>query len=654
MNLGLEKIKLIYYTDPICSTCWAFEPYLNKFLSEYSIFFDFETRMGGLLEDWDTLRQIDSEKSNSDYLEQLWLTESKKHGIHLESAIWKVSPIKSSYLVSEAFCAIQMQSAEKAVVFLRLIRESLFLLGKDPNDPALINTCAMLSKIDFKKFRNDLISGEAQNEFLAQLAARKKDKVHFFPSFVIENSTGERRTLLNILSYTSFYDVLATLESHLNELAEGRILKKNGLVNPLDILKKYELMTISQLVVLSGQSEKTIEKVIEKAYNDGLLIKEKYGNTNYWKWNQTPYRFKKANIDSTSAIIGGGICGSFLSSALTISTMKAVTYERKGKLLTGGIGFLLLQNGIEALDAIGCKPALYKKGNPINFFRAIRPDGTPIFEKTLNDCVAVSRVDLCNILENQSNEVVEKECVQLIDSNGLNQAVFKDGSTTHTDVLFVTDGIKSKIRKQLFPTIELTEVHEREIVCLVNVPGLKMQKDLFLKVINIDTGKGIGFIPLGNDNYIWFLQFNNDLDPIENSEVETLKKFSFQSADGFPDYVQQIIEASDFNNAFLWTSKRMDLLPKFHDKNAVLLGDAAHPLLALTSQGANSALEDAAIMVSLLSNKSENESLEEIFQEFYDLRKDVIAHYIKEGDLLAADFHDLSANKNFKLPLSIH
>jgi 2-polyprenyl-6-methoxyphenol hydroxylase-like FAD-dependent oxidoreductase len=306
------------------------------------------------------------------------------------------------------------------------------------------------------------------------------------------------------------------------------------------------------------------------------------------------------------------------------------------------------------LDSIGCKPALYKKGNPINFFRAIRPDGTPIFEKTLNDCVAISRVDLCNILENQSNEVVEKECVKLIDSNGLNQAAFTDGSTTHTDMLFVTDGIKSKIRKQLFSAIELTEVHEREIVCLVNVPGLKMQKDLFLKVINIDTGKGIGFIPLGNDNYIWFLQFNNDLDPIEDSEVETLKKFSLQSADGFPDYVQQIIEASDFNNAFLWTSKRMDLLPKFHDKNAVLLGDAAHPLLALTSQGANSALEDAAIMVSLLSNKSENESLEEIFQEFYDLRKDVIAHYIKEGDLLAADFHDLSANKNFKLPLSIH
>ncbi|MFO0495969.1 MAG: DsbA family protein [Flavobacteriia bacterium] len=654
MNLGFEKIRVVYYTDPICSTCWAFEPYLNKFLNEYSFFIDFEIRMGGLLEDWDSLRQIEPEKSNSDYLEQLWLKESNKHGIHLESDIWKFSPIKSSYLVSEAFCAIQMQSADKAFVFLKFIRDFVFLLGKDPNEQALINTCAMLSKIDFKKFRIDLNSGEAKNKFLSQLAERKKDKVHFFPSFVIENSSGERRTLLDIPSYNSFYEVLSKLEGYLNELTDGKILKKNSLVNPLDILKKYELLTISELIVLSGQKEMSIQKVIDKAYNDGLLIKEKYGTTNYWKWNQTPYRFKKANLDSTSAIIGGGICGSFLSSALTISTMKAVTYERKGKLLTGGIGFLLLQNGIEALDSIGCKPALYKKGNPINFFRAIRPDGTPIFEKTLNDCVAISRVDLCNILENQSNEVVEKECVKLIDSNGLNQAAFKDGSTTHTDMLFVTDGIKSKIRKQLFPAIELTEVHEREIVCLVNVPGLKMQKDLFLKVINIDTGKGIGFIPLGNDNYIWFLQFNNDLDPIEDSEVETLKKFSLQSADGFPDYVQQIIEASDFNNAFLWTSKRMDLLPKFHDKNAVLLGDAAHPLLALTSQGANSALEDAAIMVSLLSNKSENESLEEIFQEFYDLRKDVIAHYIKEGDLLAADFHDLSANKNFKLPLSIH
>ena len=400
--------------------------------------------------------------------------------------------------------------------------------------------------------------------------------------------------------------------------------------------------------------KKKIQKVIDSAYNDGLLIKEKFGAIIYWKWNQTPYRYKRHRIIDQSVIIGGGICGSFLSSALAITANTALTYERKGELRTGGIGFLLLENGLKALDSIGCKTKAYKKGNPINFFRAIRPDGTIIFEKTLNNCLAISREDLLSILEDGSNEIIEKECMHLIDSNGVNQAVFDDESSSKADLLFVTDGVRSKIRKQLFPNVELREVHQREIVCFVNIPNQKMQEDLFLKVINMDESKGIGFIPLGNDNYIWFLQFSNDLNPIQNSDTETLRSFTIQSIEGFPDYLKRIILASDFSKSFLWISKRMELLPKFHNKNAILLGDAAHPLLALTSQGANSALEDAAIMVSLLSDKGENESIEEIFQEFYDLRKDAIAHYIKEGDLLSADFHDLSVNKNFKLPLSIH
>ena len=28
-------VKLVYYTDPICSSCWLAEPFLNKLLIEY-------------------------------------------------------------------------------------------------------------------------------------------------------------------------------------------------------------------------------------------------------------------------------------------------------------------------------------------------------------------------------------------------------------------------------------------------------------------------------------------------------------------------------------------------------------------------------------------------------------------------------------------
>jgi 2-polyprenyl-6-methoxyphenol hydroxylase-like FAD-dependent oxidoreductase len=98
----------------------------------------------------------------------------------------------------------------------------------------------------------------------------------------------------------------------------------------------------------------------------------------------------------------------------------------------------------------------------------------------------------------------------------------------------------------------------------------------------------------------------------------------------------------------------MDLLPAFHHKNILLLGDAAHPLLPFTSQGANSALEDAAYILTLLSNQQLDESMEDLFQRFYEIRKDAIQHHINEGDSLLEDFLNLTKVKKFKLPLSIH
>ena len=51
--LKTDKIKIIYFTDPICSSCWGIEPQLRKFKLEYSESVDIEYRMGGLLPSWD-------------------------------------------------------------------------------------------------------------------------------------------------------------------------------------------------------------------------------------------------------------------------------------------------------------------------------------------------------------------------------------------------------------------------------------------------------------------------------------------------------------------------------------------------------------------------------------------------------------------------
>ena len=47
-----KKVKLVYFTDPICSSCWGIEPQLKKLKLEYGKDLEIEYRMGGLLPDW--------------------------------------------------------------------------------------------------------------------------------------------------------------------------------------------------------------------------------------------------------------------------------------------------------------------------------------------------------------------------------------------------------------------------------------------------------------------------------------------------------------------------------------------------------------------------------------------------------------------------
>jgi putative protein-disulfide isomerase len=53
-DISAEKkpLRLLYFTDPICSSCWGIEPQLRKLKLEYGDYFDIEYRMGGLLKGW--------------------------------------------------------------------------------------------------------------------------------------------------------------------------------------------------------------------------------------------------------------------------------------------------------------------------------------------------------------------------------------------------------------------------------------------------------------------------------------------------------------------------------------------------------------------------------------------------------------------------
>ena len=66
-----------------------------------------------------------------------------------------------------------------------------------------------------------------------------------------------------------------------------------------------------------------------------------------------------------------------------------------------------------------------------------------------------------------------------------------------------------------------------------------------------------------------------------------------------------MIDASDRDNCFRWALNIRQPVHNWRSQRAILIGDAAHPMLPYLAQGAASAVEDAAILMRVLAEESD-------------------------------------------------
>src|SRR5690606_23094577 len=109
VQAGKKSIKLIYYTDPICSSCWGIEPQLRKLKLEYGNAIKIDYRMGGLLPDWSYNSGGIGKPSD---VASHWDEVSAHYDMPIDGDVWLEDPLDSSYPPSIAFKAAQMQDRD--------------------------------------------------------------------------------------------------------------------------------------------------------------------------------------------------------------------------------------------------------------------------------------------------------------------------------------------------------------------------------------------------------------------------------------------------------------------------------------------------------------------------------------------------------------
>jgi 2-polyprenyl-6-methoxyphenol hydroxylase-like FAD-dependent oxidoreductase len=351
-------------------------------------------------------------------------------------------------------------------------------------------------------------------------------------------------------------------------------------------------------------------------------------------------------------IIGGGIAGLTAAIALKLKNHRVIVKEKRSFATNPGLAFMIPSNSVRELESL-TGTVLDMDEHHIKQFILLNSEGEVQQELALSDWYAVKRITLVNYLlrhlgpkEYAENSVFSHFIYE--DKKAIG-AVFMDGSIEYGDLFIGADGINSKVREfvcnpEYFPN----EINE--LVCIVKHLDHKINDLTFRKFESLKKGLSFGFIPISDDEHVWYLQFDHALYAnLLLDKTGSKPQIRNELLQEFPLEVRNLILKSNLKEVHLWINKELRLLDKHFKNNVCLIGDAAHGSISLTSSGVHSGITSA---IDLVYNLSHVENIENALLNFESSRKKQHLVTIESAHKLKLQFHQLSKkSENYFLPL---
>jgi hypothetical protein len=337
-------------------------------------------------------------------------------------------------------------------------------------------------------------------------------------------------------------------------------------------------------------------------------------------------------------IIGAGIAGLVFGIRMRRRGHQVTIHERAEGIPLHGNAFMVHGEGLDMLRALGDTDSL--PGQLIDRFLLMRPSGEVIRELDMDPWQCVKRSDLIRFLvplfgEDNIHFGSSLSHFKYEDGKAVS-AVFENGTEEAGDIFVGADGRLSKVRETIFGSTTFTDVEVNEILGLVHDPArIAEAPTVFHKYQHAEKGLSFGFIPYSNEELIWYVQYDVSLWPGRLEDKNDLRHASLELMQAFPNEVRSMIEKTDFDTAYLWKTHDFNPLPRFHQSNLVLIGDAAHLALPFTSAGTTNAIYDAQALAACLELYTDPEMA---FYNYYQQRIEPVSEHLHWGRQLKQSF----------------
>lgn len=205
-----QTIQIYNFTDPVCSYCYAIDPYIKKLELSYSKHIKIHYVMGGLLKSFKDYQDDGGFIKNSSDIYKYLLDVAKNLELPINLNAFKGDVIDSSYVSSIYAKAVNLFDNTKYAPFLRSLREHLFLLGEKIDDKKIIEN--ILKELDINP--DSLNLSLAETMFKQDLILNKNFNIKVFPSFVLKY----KNKYLKLEGYVSYEEIIKNIKHLMPEI----------------------------------------------------------------------------------------------------------------------------------------------------------------------------------------------------------------------------------------------------------------------------------------------------------------------------------------------------------------------------------------------------------------------------------------------------
>ena len=212
VGVTLPLVEVTYYTDPLCSWSWAFEPQWRRLRYEFGDRMTWHYSMAGLIPDWQSFSDPLNDISRPAQMGPQWVQIRHLCGMPIEERIWLEDPPSSSYPACIAVKAAEKQGFSLGELYLRRLREAVMLEGRNiaRRDVLLWLTKEVVGLgLDLQQFQQDLDNQEVLNSFREDLKDGRYRGVTRFPALILRPITGRAVLLVGYRPYQELRKALA-------------------------------------------------------------------------------------------------------------------------------------------------------------------------------------------------------------------------------------------------------------------------------------------------------------------------------------------------------------------------------------------------------------------------------------------------------------